>query len=470
VKLPAWLTPWRKATDQNTVTPIRDLLRQPSKGGFIVEAFGGAWQANLVVESQENLMRVSAVYASIALRARDIAKLRVMLMRRADNGIWDEVTDASPFLAVLRKPNRFQTRIQFFNYWMVSKLMQGNTYVLKDRDERRVVRALYPLDPYGCLPLVAPDGEVYYKLHASRLAGLREDVIVPASEIIHDRCITPWHPLVGVSPLYASGPTATAAIRMQSYSEGFFKNMSRPSGQLTAPGTISEEVATRVKREFESGFAGGNIGRIFVSGDDLKFQPFTMPAEQSQLIEQLKWSVEDVARAFGVPLYKIQAGDIPSTDNVGALNQQYLDQTLMEDIVSIEALLDEGLELPNGLKTNVDEDGLMRMDPLGRAKVYEAHGKTGLMAPDEARRKEGRHPVPGGKYPYMQQQNYSLEALAKRDAKEDPFGKEQPATAATPAAGADEAEVAAKLAPVLTNFRSLSRAWRPQAIEMKRAA
>jgi phage portal protein BeeE len=42
------------------------------------------------------------------------------------------------------------------------------------------------------------------------------------------------------------------------------------------------------------------------------------------------------------------------------------------------------------------------------------------MAPDEGRAKLNLPPVPGGKYPYLQQQNYSLEALAKRDAS-DPF-------------------------------------------------
>jgi hypothetical protein len=47
------------------------------------------------------------------------------------------------------------------------------------------------------------------------------------------------------------------------------------------------------------------------------------------------------------------------------------------------------------------------------------------MSPDEGRAKIGYGPVPGGKYPYMQQQNFSLEALAKRDAQEDPFGGSQ---------------------------------------------
>ncbi|MGK6752506.1 hypothetical protein ACKUV4_000045 [Acinetobacter baumannii] len=44
-----------------------------------------------------------------------------------------------------------------------------------------------------------------------------------------------------------------------------------------------------------------------------------------------------------------------------------------------------------------------------------------LTPADEGRAKIGMLPVPGGNAIYMQQQNYSLEALAKRDAKDDPF-------------------------------------------------
>jgi phage portal protein BeeE len=39
----------------------------------------------------------------------------------------------------LRKPNRYQNRIQFWEGWILSKLMRGNTYVLKVRDDNRNV-------------------------------------------------------------------------------------------------------------------------------------------------------------------------------------------------------------------------------------------------------------------------------------------------------------------------------------------
>jgi FtsZ-binding cell division protein ZapB len=50
------------------------------------------------------------------------------------------------------------------------------------------------------------------------------------------------------------------------------------------------------------------------------------------------------------------------------------------------------------------------------------------MAPNEARFKENLPSVVGGDSCYLQQQNYSLEALAKRDAQQDPFTKGQPAS------------------------------------------
>jgi phage portal protein BeeE len=43
------------------------------------------------------------------------------------------------------------------------------------------------------------------------------------------------------------------------------------------------------------------------------------------------------------------------------------------------------------------------------------------MTPDEARARIDLPPTPGGNVVYRQQQDFSLEALSKRDAKDDPF-------------------------------------------------
>src|SRR5262249_14260188 len=143
---------------------------------------------------------------------------RCRLVEKDDNGIWNEVT-AAAFSPVLRKPNRLQNRIKFFEQWIVSKLLHGNTYVLKQRDNRNIVVALYILDPTRTRPLVAPDGGVYYQVGHDNLAGLYDPdattTTIPASEIIHDVMVPLYHPLCGVSPLTASGIAAVQGLAIQ---------------------------------------------------------------------------------------------------------------------------------------------------------------------------------------------------------------------------------------------------------------
>jgi HK97 family phage portal protein len=110
---------------------------------------------------------------------------------------------------------------------------------------------------------------------------------------------------------------------------------------LTAPGSISPETASRLKADFQTKYSGANLGKVAVAGDGLKFEAFTMSAVDAQLIEQLRWTAEDVCRAFGVPPYKIGVGAIPAT-GMAALNQAYYDDTLQELIECIESAAGRG--------------------------------------------------------------------------------------------------------------------------------
>ena len=393
--------------------------------GLIRESFAGAWQRNIEVDAPRAVLAFSAVFACTTVIAGDIGKMRIKLVDEDEKGIAKEIKTLSPFLPVLAKPNRYQTRIKFMEQWVVSKLLYGNTYVLKQRDGRGIVTALYILDSQRVTPLVADDGSVYYKLAADHLSQLGEAITVPASEIIHDRMICLWHPLVGVSPIYACGMSATMGNRIQGNSTKFFDNMSRPSGALTAPGTIADETAERLKAAWEQNYGGSNFGRLAVLGDGLKYEAMTIPAGEAQLIEQLKWTVEDVARCFHVPLFKL-GGPEPVRVSVESLNQTYYSDCLQTLIESAEACLDEGLSLPGGYYTEFDLEALMRMDTATR---YDTKSKAilgGWMSPNEARAGENMQPVAGGESPYLQQQNYSLAALAKRDAKADPFAGAAP--------------------------------------------
>lgn len=407
------------------ITRQKSMNHVPS-GGWrtILEAVSGNWQRNITVD-RESVLANPYVFACQTLIARDIAKLPMRLM--AKNGkVWAE-KNSPTYSPVLRKPNRFQTSNQFWENWMLSKLSRGNTYVLKQRDQRNVVTALYVLDPNRVRPLVADNGDVYYELSQDNIAGVEDNIVVPAREVIHDRWNTLFHPLVGLSPIFANGVAATQGLNIQNNSAQFFGNQSRPSGVLTAPGKIADDTAKRLKEGWEANYSGENAGKVAVLGDGLAYQQLSMSADDSKLVEQQRLSAEAIAATYHVPLYKIGAGPIPTAGNVQTLNLQYYNECLQSLIQEAESALNEGLGLDGfTVKTDFDTDNLLRMDSKTQMETLAVGTGAGIIAPNEARQRVDLGPVEGGDTPYLQQQNYSLSALSKRDAQDDLWAKEKP--------------------------------------------
>ena len=415
-------------------------IRSPRAGAWggpvVREPYPGAWQKNEEISGPSTLAYF-AVFACATLIAADIAKLGLRLVQLDEDGVWTP-TSSPAFSPVLRKPNRYQNPITFLAQWIMSKLTAGNAYILKQRDERGVVVALYVLEPDGVTPLVAPDGSVYYQLKPNELAGLAPDApffqeggVAPAREIIHDRMVTLFHPLIGVSPIFACGLPALQGLKIQQASTTFFANGSTPGGILTSPGEISQEQADAVKTYWETNFSGNNAGKVAVIGDGLKYeQTNPVSAVDAQLIEQLKWSSETVCACFHVPPYMIGVGGYPPYNNGEPLLQLYYSQCLQHLIVSLETCLDEGLELPAPYGTELDIDDLIWMDTNSKTTASREAIGSGSLSPNEARFKYfGKGKVAGGDSPYLQQQYYSLASLAARDALGPPPGTPDPLVA-----------------------------------------
>lgn len=400
---------------------------------IIQEPFTGAWQRNLEIRN-DTAASFHADFACKTLIARDIAKLRVKLAEKDKNDIWSEITNPA-FSPVLRRPNEYQSRNQFWESWMLSKLARGNTYVLKVRDQRNVVVALHVLDPTRVQPLVADDGSVFYRLSSDNLVGLESDITLPAREIIHDRFNCLFHPLVGTPPVFASGLASMLGLNAQRTSALLFENASQPGGLLIYPQEISDVEEQRVKEQWEQRFSRINLGRLAVMSGGAKYEKLAMTNVEGQMIEQLKWSAEVVCSVYHVPPYKVGVGPLPTYNNIQSLNVEYYSQALQAHIEEIEELLDAALGIGwgVGIGTEFDTENLLRMDSVTLVTTIRDAVGAGVMSPNEGRSMLDLKPVAGGKSPYLQQQNYSLEALAKRDAQADPFAPAKPPAPPPPA-------------------------------------
>jgi HK97 family phage portal protein len=428
--------------------------------GWLREPNAGAWQRGAKPDSPDELTGIGAVYACLSLVSGDAGKLCPRVMKKRDDGTRVPVEN-SPFLIPLLEPNDYETRNQFFERWILAKLTFGNTYIFKQRDQRGIVNYLHVLDSRRVTPLVTPDGDVYYSLGGDDLSKLHGGMVVPARDIIHDRAKALWHPLVGVPPLYAAGMSATQARRIQGNSSLFFENMSRPSGMLMVPGTVKPEEAARLKRDWEANYSGNSMGRMAVLTGGMTYQAMTIPAEQAQLIDQLKWTAVDICAPFHVPPYKIGIGNMPTNNNVEALGQQYYETALQPLIEHMESLLNKGLSIPSGQSVEFDLDGLMRMDSKTLADVESIKVQRGISAINESRLKFNLPPVDGGNVPMLQEQNWPLKLLAERTLPAE-------TTAAAPKPDTPPAEDAKALADALID-RVVAKQFEPIRAEIASA-
>jgi HK97 family phage portal protein len=415
---------------------------------IVREPYTGAWQENVSIAAGD-LLSNPTVFACVTRISQDIAKCRLRLVVQGGNAdIWTPTTNPA-YSPVLRRPNHYQTIKKFVEQWIQSLLLYGNMYALKRRDNRNVVDALYILNPSCVTVLVAADGAVFYELKRPEtdLSGLpyedKPQVVVPAREIIHDRINCLYSPLVGLSPLYAAGTPAILGSTILQTSTAFFGRGGQPSGSLNTDAEISADQAKDLLEAWMKTYGGSeNAGKVAVLSRGIKYAPITQTAVDSQLTEQTNQTEVEICKAFGMPVALLNTTKGAPYGNHEQLVQLYHDECLQSLIVGTETALDEGLgiEQPiNGTQygTEFDIDDLYWMDTATRTKAAADAVGGGVLSPNEARLKYfGLGPVTGGDSPMVQQQYYSLAALAERDA-DQPFSKPAPAT---PAAAVDDDE------------------------------
>src|SRR5690606_29611551 len=298
--------------------------------------------------------------------------------------------------------NGYQTEQQFRESWVLSKLIDGNTFVLKVRDDSNKVRQLFVLDPCRVEPLVSESGRVFYRLNYGSPNNLLpesyggEQITVPASEIIHDRINTFHHQLLGVPPLCAAALAAGKNIRILRNSSKFFENSANPGGVVAGPAGLSEDEADKLQEFFNSSFTGDNSGKIAVIGSDLKFTPFAFKAADSQLVEQMRYSDEQICQPFRIKPYKVGIGTPPGGWKSDDVNVEYHSDALSPLIEAMENLLIEGLNVSKPLEIWLDAEPQWRRDEGKLADVQTKLVQGMVRKANEARKKFNDAPTAGG--------------------------------------------------------------------------
>jgi HK97 family phage portal protein len=383
----------------------------------------------------------TAAYSCVNIISQEIASLAVNHWREDRKGERERVT-SSAAARVLANPNEYQTRVDFLLFVLRALLFRGAGYAWAQRNARNEVDELHALAPGSCFPAVDPvSGALFYSGGDYDDGLFKFPARAPARDVLALRINCSRHPLIGETPIQAYALSASSGTAIQAHTAAFFHNMSRPSGLLTTPQTITKDQREQMRSDWERVSSGSETGKTPVLSHDVKWQLMTMSAVDSEIIDSYKMTVRDVAMAYRVPLYMLGDMEKATFRNTEQMFRTFYQSSLRFYLEHTEAALNRLFGF-DGVTEYVEfdiESGLMRSELDTRMTAYARGVQGGILAPNEVRARESLGPVEGGDQVFLQQQMIPVSIAAK--------GPPEPAPAPAPAtpepAPSDEDEAAA---------------------------
>jgi HK97 family phage portal protein len=178
----------------------------------------------------------------------------------------------------------------------------------------------------------------------------------------------------------------------------FSANGGKPSGILSFENEISPETRENLRLTWDAKFGPGGAGGIAVLDGKTEFQPMTMSLADSQFIENRRFQIEEIARAFSIqPIMLMQQVDAASYGSAEQMFRVHVTHTLMPWIKRFEEALNRDvLNNSDEYYFDFDERALLRGDHQTQAEYYQkALGSGGVqawMTVNEVRQELGLNP------------------------------------------------------------------------------
>lgn len=383
---------------------------------FFLPSLGDGWQNNLNVGIQNAHEAVPAVNAAGTAYARAVSTCHIgHYIVRGDGG--HEKQDRSAIASLLRNPNDYETFPQYIFNTLTEFMFRGESISLLLRNGRAEVTAMHRIRHGNWQIYIDPEtSAVFYGVSANGnpLLPNELDYLIPARDILHFRQYTPRHPLIGETAVKAAAIAIGINVALSESQIAFFKQMRRPSGILSTDLRLTKEQMTQLRSAFDQQSDLMNRGGVPILHSGMKFQTLGITSQDSELIQAQRMTIEDIARVFGVPLPILGDLSKATLNNAETLINHWLSLGLGSLLENLERSFEKALRLPNSQRIEFDTTPLLRSDFVTRVDGLTKAVQGGLMAVNEARRREGLSAVEFGDEPMLQAQMVPISYAAQQ--------------------------------------------------------
>lgn len=363
---------------------------------------GFGTQSDTIVD-QLSATTINSVFACVTLIADTISTLPVDAFVKRD-GITYPLRPKPTWVS---QPDIELAPSAFWQQCLISLLLDGNAFVRIFRDSKGDVINLITLAPTKVRVQRTAIGQkrFYYE---------GENKALDSAEVLHitGSLLMPGE-VRAASPIEKLKENLGLSIALESFAARFFGQGTHTQGVITYPGALTKEQADNLSRSFDNSHKGfRKAHRTGVLSGGANFVKTSTNPDEAQMLDSRRMAVEDVARAYRVPLNMIGLAERGAQSyNSNEQNMiAFTTHTLRPWIAKLEDAF-SGL-LPNKAFIDFNVSELLRGDFATRVQGYASALQSGWMTINEVRRNEDLRPVAEGDGNRVPLANVSLQSVS----------------------------------------------------------
>jgi len=349
-----------------------------------------------IAVTPDSAIRHNDVYTCVRIKSEALGQIPILLYRQQDN-IKYQITSGREFNIFTLRPNPYQTWQDFTEMYVAALELRGNFFAEIKRNKYGNVYEIVPFRFQGSISVnMNSFGQVYYTYSTNGLKSGTATKTYQANSILHIK-LNSLDGYRGMSPISYAAQTIGSAIAGETHAANLFTNGARPSAVLETDESFGDdfEIVERLRKQWNDLHKGAaNAGKTAILENGLTYKAIQMSAVDSQLIEQRKFSREQISSIFRVPIHMLNAAAGMKYNTIEQNNISFFRDALMPLATKLENAINIILPVAHSIK--FDQKSFIRGDRTSQVSNVKNEISMGTMSINEGRIELGLEPIDGG--------------------------------------------------------------------------
>lgn len=387
----------RKLSGPSVPTHYASGMPRPpqNQGGQATRSFGQMWttkSSSGAVVTPLSALQCTAVLACCRILSETIGQIPLVLYRRTADGHGEPAIDHPVYQLLAKRPNFYQTPMQFKSTLELWCDLRGNAYAYIDRDEEGAPLQLIPVMPDRVRVMIDDEYSPWYQISFERSEAIFN---IPARDMWHLKWLS-YDTYIGLSPIQLQAESIGLALTTREHGARLFSNGAQFGSVLKHPATLGEEGRKLLRRDLVENYAGvKNAFKVMILEEGMDIAKVQMTQEEAEFLQTRQFEDVNIAAIYGVPPHMINQSGRGSTWGSGLeqMTLGFLKYSMgprFENwIQTTERSLLSGDELDSGeYYLDFDTNKFLRGDSEARYRVYTSARSIGVLSVNEIRRLE----------------------------------------------------------------------------------